>query len=93
MFGWSMIASACRSASKRATTCRVSMPRLENLERNLASDWLGLLGQEDYAEGAFANLFEQLVRADGSAWASRGACAMVSAMCAAGFCKKPPARK
>ena len=28
MFGWSIRASACRSASKRAMTCRVSMPGL-----------------------------------------------------------------
>jgi hypothetical protein len=28
MFGWSIIARACRSASKRAITCRVSMPGL-----------------------------------------------------------------
>ena len=28
MFGWSISASACRSASKRAITCRVSMPGL-----------------------------------------------------------------
>ena len=28
MFGWSIIASACRSASNRAITCFVSMPGL-----------------------------------------------------------------
>ena len=28
MLGWSIIASACRSASKRAITCRVSIPGL-----------------------------------------------------------------
>jgi hypothetical protein len=28
MFGWSISARACRSASNRATTCRVSMPGL-----------------------------------------------------------------
>ena len=28
MFGWSIRASACRSASKRAITCLVSMPSL-----------------------------------------------------------------
>ena len=31
MFGWSISASACRSASKRAMTCRVSMPSLMTL--------------------------------------------------------------
>jgi hypothetical protein len=28
MFGWSRMASACRSASKRAITCFVSIPSL-----------------------------------------------------------------
>ncbi len=28
MLGWSIIASACRSASNRAITCRVSIPNL-----------------------------------------------------------------
>ena len=31
MFGWSIRASACRSASKRAMTCRESMPALISL--------------------------------------------------------------
>ena len=31
MFGWSISASACRSASKRAMTCRESMPALISL--------------------------------------------------------------
>jgi hypothetical protein len=31
MLGWSIIASACRSASNRATTCLVSMPSLMTL--------------------------------------------------------------
>ena len=36
MFGWSIIASACRSASKRAITCCVSMPELDDLQRHAA---------------------------------------------------------
>src|SRR2546426_3538062 len=35
MFGWSMRARACRSASKRATTSRVSMPTLMILRATL----------------------------------------------------------
>jgi hypothetical protein len=31
MFGWSIIASACRSASNRPTTCAVSMPAFSTL--------------------------------------------------------------
>ena len=64
MFGWSIRARACRSASKRAMTCRVSMPGLMILRRHLAADGLLLLGHEDHAEAAFADLLQQLVRAD-----------------------------
>ena len=35
MFGWSISASACRSASKRAITCRVSMPGLMTFSATL----------------------------------------------------------
>ena len=35
MFGWSIMASACRSASNRATTCLVSMPSLMTLSATL----------------------------------------------------------
>ncbi len=35
MFGWSIMARACRSASNRATTCRVSIPGLMTLRATL----------------------------------------------------------
>ena len=64
MFGWSISASACRSASKRARTCRLSMPGLDELQRDLAAHRLGLLGHVDRAHAPFADRLEQLVRAD-----------------------------
>src|SRR5262249_9165471 len=42
---------------------------LEHLEGNLAADWLGLLGEEDDAEAAFADVLEELVRTDDRSWA------------------------
>ena len=47
MLGWSIIASACRSASKRAMTCFVSIPSLMILRATVALDRLALLGDED----------------------------------------------
>ena len=72
MFGWSMIARACRSASKRATTCRVSMPGLSTFSATLRRTGCGLLGHEDHAEAALADLLQQLVRADDRAGAFGG---------------------
>ena len=60
MFGWSMRARACRSASKRAITCAGVHARLEDLEGHLAADRLLLLGHEDQAEAAFADLLQSL---------------------------------
>ena len=40
MLGWSIRASACRSASKRAITCRGVHPRLDDLQGHLAADRL-----------------------------------------------------
>ena len=71
MFGWSIIARACRSASKRAMTWWLSMPGLMILRRDLAADRLLLLGHVDDAHAAFADLLEQLVRADDRAGALR----------------------
>ena len=64
MFGWSISARACRSASNRAITSRLSMPGLDDLERHLAADGLLLLGDEDQAHTPLADLLHQLVRAD-----------------------------
>src|SRR5205807_10536495 len=43
--------------------------RLEDLERHLAADRLLLLGHEDPAEAALADLLEQLVGTDDRPWA------------------------
>ena len=64
MFGWSISASACRSASNRAITCRVSMPGLMIFSATLRCDRLLLLGHVDHADAAFADLLEQLVGPD-----------------------------
>ena len=45
-------------------TCRVSMPGLMTLSATLPLDRLLLLGHEDQAEAAFADLLQQLVGAD-----------------------------
>ena len=64
MLGWSIRARACRSASKRAMTWRRVHARLDDLEGDLAADGLRLLGHEDGAHAAFADLLQQLVGAD-----------------------------
>ena len=46
--------------------------RLDDLQGDLAADRLGLLGHEDDAEAALADLLQQLVRADHRAGALRG---------------------
>ena len=56
MLGWSISARACRSASKRARTCRLVHARLDDLERDLRLDRLGLLGHVDDAHAPFADL-------------------------------------
>ena len=71
MFGWSIRARACRSASNRATTCRVSMPGLMTFRATLRRTGLGLLGHVDDAHAALADLLQQLVRADDRARAAR----------------------
>ena len=64
MLGWSIIARACRSASKRAITCRVSMPGLMIFSATVR--WTGsrLLGHEHHAHAAFADLLQELVGPD-----------------------------
>ena len=60
MFGWSISASACRSASKRAMTCWVSMPCLMTFSatwRRIGS----LLGHVHHANAAFADELQDLV--------------------------------
>ena len=63
MFGWSIRASACRSASNRASTARESMPTLISLSatcRLTGSVWLGPI---DGAHPPLAEDFEQRVAA------------------------------
>ena len=69
MLGWSIIARACRSASKRAMTCLVSMPGLMIFRATLRRTGCGLLGHVDDAHAAFADLLQQLVGADDRAGA------------------------
>ena len=56
MFGWSISASACRSASNRASTAFESIPALMSLTRDPPLDRLGLLGHPDRAHAALADL-------------------------------------
>ena len=55
MLGWSIRARACRSASNRASTCLRVHPRLDQLDRDLPLDRLGLLGHPDRAHAALAD--------------------------------------
>ena len=64
MFGWSIRASAWRSASKRAITCRVSMPSLMILRATLRRTGSLLLGHVDDPHAPFADLLQELVAAD-----------------------------
>ena len=64
MLGWSIRASACRSASKRAIDLAGVHARLDDLQGHLAADGLLLLGDEDQAQAALADLLHELIRAD-----------------------------
>ena len=64
MFGWSISASAWRSASNRAMTLFGVHAQLDDLERDAAANRLLLFGHIDHAAAAFADLLEQLVAAD-----------------------------
>ena len=69
MLGWSIIARAWRSASKRATTCFVSMPGLMTFRATLRRTGCDLLGDVDDAHAPLADLLPQLVGADDRAGA------------------------
>ena len=75
MLGWSIRASACRSASNRASTARESMPILISFSATCRLTGCGLLGPVDGAHAPLAEDFEQRVPAgddlarDGSAGA------------------------
>jgi len=63
MFGWSIIASDCRSLSNRAITCRLSMPGLTTLSAT-SGGAAELLGAIDHAHATFAKNFAQLIGVD-----------------------------
>ena len=95
MFGWSIRARACRSASNRAITSRRVHPRLDDLQGHPAADRLGLLGDVDHAHPALADLLQQLVRADHRAGGLRRRAEVggQAAAASAGRSRKLPARK
>ena len=64
MWGWSISASARRSVSKRTTTSFVSIPQLDDLERDVALHRLALMCPPDRAHAALADLLDQLVAVD-----------------------------
>ena len=64
MFWWSIRARAWRSASNRASDLLGIHARLDDLERDPPSNRLVLLGHVHGAHASFADLLEQLVRAD-----------------------------
>ena len=64
MLGWSIRARACRSASNRASTWRLSMPALMILSATMRRTGCGLLGHVDRAHAPFADRLQQLVGAD-----------------------------
>ena len=64
MFGWSIKARACRSASKRAMTCRVSMPSLMIFSATRRRTGALLVGHVDHAHAPFADLLQELVGTD-----------------------------
>ena len=68
------------------------MPGLMILSATLPLDRLGLLGHEDDAHAAFADLLQQLVRADDACRAVRAmGCSKVAAASVSGESKKLPA--
>ena len=64
ILGWSINASACRSASNRAMTLLGVHAQLDDLERHPPSDRLLLLGHINHAATALADLLQQLVAAN-----------------------------
>ena len=63
MCGWSISASACRSASNRARSTSRSIPALISLTATRRLTGSRLLGHPDAAHAPFADLLEQLVAA------------------------------
>ena len=63
MFGWSIMARACRSASKRAIDLPGVHAGLDDLQGDLAPDRLLLLGHVHDAHAALADLLQELITA------------------------------
>ena len=63
MLGWSIKASACRSASNRASTARESMPILISLSATCRLTGSSLTGPVNGAHAPLAEDFEQRVPA------------------------------
>ncbi len=82
MLWWSIIASACRSASKRAIDLLGIHPRLDDLQRDPPADGLLLLGHVDGAHAALADQLEELIRADAAprAFGGRIRCVSIDAL-------------
>lgn len=64
ILGWSLIASAWRSASKRAITLFRVHPQLDDFYRHPPLDRLALVGHPHFAESALADDLEELVAAN-----------------------------
>ena len=58
MLTWSIMARACRSASKRAIDLPCIHARLDDLEGDLALHGAGLFGHVDGAHAALADLLQ-----------------------------------
>src|SRR5262245_33169605 len=80
MLGWSIMASACRSASNRDRTCRLSMPGLISLRATRRRTGSVCSATQTVPHAAFADLLQQLVAGGdegagaivGAGWRGRG---------------------
>ena len=72
MFGWSIRASACRSASKRAMTCRESMPALMSLTATRRLTGSVCWAIQTRAHAAFADLLDAACTGRSPCRGSRG---------------------
>ena len=64
MLGWSIIASACFFGREPGDHLPGIHARLDDLQGDLAPDWLFLDGHVDDAHAAFTDFLDQLIRAD-----------------------------
>ena len=64
MLGWSISASACRSASNRAMTCSVSMPGLMTFTATRRRTGCVCSADVDRAHAALAEQLDDVIRPD-----------------------------